>query len=1211
MRVLFEALQISDISSEVDATMFSSLLPQLFSGVCADILKCSQCGHKSTREDVFYDLCLPVQGMSSSSLSASSPGVVTDTTTCTPLTSLHRSLRSFLSEEFLTGSDQWSCSGKCNGAKVDAHKLFTLTKLPPVMTIHLKRFSFDASAGKFAKVNDPFSFPLEIDFDGFLSEAKDETLANASVVAASLSLPISSATPPLPSTGGSARSAVHALRARRVSLEADALAALSKGDVLSEEEEEALELMEEREKGGLGDVVTSACDSVAIASSTVSETRDAVKSGSDLEASTLPLSVPPSVSSTSQNASSSIYELYSILMHSGVTSRGHYFAFIRSPHDFSSSTSQWLLMNDSTVLPLTESEVLMASGALSGIPSVFVSTESTSDAISGNAKSIPPGGSPYMLLYRRKSFSSTDENSSPISLPPTAREAISDSALIEYGDKIGCGYLASEELAELADECKSFNALKNCHKVRQLLCELKVRLPKLALSRDDEADVLREASQHMQSSSTETATIYRLPYFEDDAGQPDFSSLFVPLSSSIDSATAACYSLLIETHGGKSAFKNRNCLIELPKLTDIRLRLFDAHTKKKTESYSHTEAPLTPFEANWGLSVDVAIEIRAPVDAIQLPWPIYDPQAISVRVLKWTGSSSIQGMIRRLLSIAEGTNFGEGLSSSTIPLDGRNAAILELSGPEGAPATVFTLLTSLVDSILDPAMSCSSAIPKSVHAVILPGGLPTPSDIASGVAAGRLRQRISFPSESSLTPLHSAMRVISIPVSGGEIESDGDVVTLMNMELMKSYGLCDGDDLIILQESENDPVDEELERSLPIFKSLFSSSTIRITFNAVVSSYQSDDDAVQTLTLTARRDETLLSLKRRMIESVNALSTSQVTLHDTHLKRNTRSPMLRDEEKSLRDSDIGDGAMLYICQGPVLIDDTTNVRVLLHTSRQQVVCSVPMKLSSRTSALKKKIFETLTFSSTSSLMPLSSSHLRLRGRQTASGASTSSILRDEAVLRQALGVPLSYSGGDDERDVFVEFLSTPETFGKDDLLVRVTEFVRSGLEASLPSHLTPLIDMVIPKASTLSCLTSLLTGRDTPSNLVRVAKHSAFGPVLNAWEAENKIQFVSIIDDVANISVCDPPLGLRDGCTLLWRRDAMNDEDSLVIGVIDSSVIEDNKENGARLDARKKGDLVQKPWLMKKGKNSIMVDESPITAVTGGISIRVKGSSLE
>ena len=73
----------------------------------------------------------------------------------------------------------------------------------------------------------------------------------------------------------------------------------------------------------------------------------------------------------------------------------------------------------------------------------------------------------------------------------------------------------------------------------------------------------------------------------------------------------------------------------------------------------------------------------------------------------------------------------------------------------------------------------------------------------------------------------------------------------------------------------------------------------------------------------------------------------------------------------------------------------------------------------------------------------------------------------------------------------------------------------------------------------------------------------------------------------------------------------MNDGDSLVIGENDSSVIEDNKENGARLDSRKKDDLVQKPWLMKKGKNSTVVDESSTTAVTGGILIRVKVNGLD
>jgi len=1201
MRVMFEALKLSDTFSEGDAVSFSSLLPQLFSGVSADILKCSQCGHKSIKEDLFYDICLPVEGMqvttSVSQLSESSP-TTTESATFTPLTSLHRSLRSFLSAESLSGSDQWSCSGMCNGARVDATKSLSLIKLPPVMTIHLKRFSYNASTGKYAKVNDPFSFPLEVDFDGFLANAKEAVLSSAALKEESNDKPPclsdSTVAPYLPSSRGSACSAVQALRAIRISLEAGDLAALSRGDALTEEEGEALEHMKEREKRKV--VIIHDAASISDPDGTASNI----------------FSAP--APTDSQCTPSSLYELYSILMHSGVTSRGHYFAFIRSPQEPSlSSSSTWLLMNDSTVLLLTEVEVLTASGATTGLPEEYVSSMYGSSAPSGNAKSIPPGGSPYMLLYRRKNFLSAVERSSPIPLPQSVREAVQDPAVIAYAVAMGCGYLGCDELTDLATECKSFNALKDCHRVRQLLCELRVRLPKLALSRDDEAEVLREASQHMQSSLTETATIYRLPFFEDDAGQSDFSSVFVPLSSSIDSATSACFSLLIEAHGGKKSFKERNCLIELPKLSDIRLRKFDAHTKKKTESYSHSDAPSTPFEADWGLAVDVAIEVRAPVDAIQLPWPDYNPEAISVRVLKWKGSSLIQETIRRLSSIAEGTACEENLSS--IPLDGRTAAILELSGTEGSPATVATLFTSLVDSILDPTVSCSTTIPKTVHAVVLPGGLPTPSDIVSGVAAGRRRQRMSPISSSSLTPHHSSLlRVITIPISGDESE---EVVTLMNMELSKSFGLCDGDDLIIIEETDDDIANEDLERSLLIFKSLFSSSTIRVTFKAMDSSINHCIDASdQIFTLTARRDETLLSLKRRMIETLNASLVSplsQSTCDATHLKRNNRSPMLRDEDKTLRELDIGDGANLFICEGPVLIDDTAQVRVFLHSAKQQIICTVPVKLSSRAIALKKKIFETLTFSSlplSCTTSPLhSANHIRLRGRQTAAGSTSTSILRDEAVLRQALGVAISYSGGDDERDVFVEFLENPETFGKNDLVIRATEFIKGGEGTRSSSHLTPLIDIVLPKTSTLGSLSSLLTGLERCLCVVRVAKHSAYGPALNAWEAENKIRYLTINDDAANTSVCDPPLRLCDGCSLLWRRDAGKEDENRLSVYSDSKGIEDNKENGVQQEKKTSSAPLKRPWMVKKGTNVNTVEEASTAAVMGGISIRVKGIS--
>jgi len=67
-RVLFEALQLSDVSSTptsstdntTSSLSFMSFLPQLFSGTCADVLTCLSCGNTAKRNDAFMDLTLPI-----------------------------------------------------------------------------------------------------------------------------------------------------------------------------------------------------------------------------------------------------------------------------------------------------------------------------------------------------------------------------------------------------------------------------------------------------------------------------------------------------------------------------------------------------------------------------------------------------------------------------------------------------------------------------------------------------------------------------------------------------------------------------------------------------------------------------------------------------------------------------------------------------------------------------------------------------------------------------------------------------------------------------------------------------------------------------------------------------------------------------------------------------------------------------------------------
>jgi hypothetical protein len=238
---------------------------------------------------------------------------------------------------------------------VDAFKTLELAHLPPVLTLHLKRFNFDVCSGRYSKICDAFSFPLELDADAFsISGCGDED--DVPAITATAAAVASVRAPEPPTAIGSGRSAIHALR--RVSLDSDSLRLLAEGHGIDEDEDETRELSGEEGEGRKGKV---------------------------------------------KKVSNSTFELSAILMHSGAAAQGHYYAFIREPLRVRSaigedtSTSSWLLVNDTSVLRVSEAEVLLHSGASGGIapelaPHVSCGTGSAADATSGNDRFVPPKG---------------------------------------------------------------------------------------------------------------------------------------------------------------------------------------------------------------------------------------------------------------------------------------------------------------------------------------------------------------------------------------------------------------------------------------------------------------------------------------------------------------------------------------------------------------------------------------------------------------------------------------------------------------------------------------------------------------------------------------------------------------------------------------------------------------------------------------------------
>ncbi|TPX44874.1 hypothetical protein SeMB42_g03364 [Synchytrium endobioticum] len=121
-----------------------SVIVDLFQGQLKSQLGCETCGHRCTTFDSMMYLSVPVP--SSVSVPYKSGAVTLDD--C---------LATFHQEETLEASDAWHCP-QCN-AKRRATKQLSIQKLPAILLVHLKRFSFSGMRGR--KVDTLVHFPLE------------------------------------------------------------------------------------------------------------------------------------------------------------------------------------------------------------------------------------------------------------------------------------------------------------------------------------------------------------------------------------------------------------------------------------------------------------------------------------------------------------------------------------------------------------------------------------------------------------------------------------------------------------------------------------------------------------------------------------------------------------------------------------------------------------------------------------------------------------------------------------------------------------------------------------------------------------------------------------------------------------------------------------------------------------------------------------------
>ncbi|KAJ7383604.1 Ubiquitin carboxyl-terminal hydrolase 47 [Desmophyllum pertusum] len=245
------------------------------------------------------------------------------------LGSVENALEDFVTPELLEGTNQYFCE-KCD-KKCDAHKGLKFFTFPYLLTFQLKRFAFDHATLHRVKLNDRMTFPKYLDLKDIVSKELEENGANEDASLKGDS-PSSTETDSGVSEGCSDNG-------------------MSTGD----------EDMDNANTGINRVDGTTGMKKVEL-------TEDLLNSG------------------LAQNMKGPYwYELFSIMIHSGSASGGHYYAYIKS-----FTNGQWYCFNDQSVSRVYDDDIERTYGGLESSRSYYSSVYSSST----NA---------YMLMYRQVS----------------------------------------------------------------------------------------------------------------------------------------------------------------------------------------------------------------------------------------------------------------------------------------------------------------------------------------------------------------------------------------------------------------------------------------------------------------------------------------------------------------------------------------------------------------------------------------------------------------------------------------------------------------------------------------------------------------------------------------------------------------------------------------------------------------------------------------
>eukprot|EP00117_Sycon_ciliatum_P005815 scpid21883/ scgid2680/ Ubiquitin carboxyl-terminal hydrolase 47; Deubiquitinating enzyme 47; Ubiquitin thioesterase 47; Ubiquitin-specific-processing protease 47 len=332
-----------------------NLIKQLYEGEMQDYVKCLECGHESARTDTFLDVPLVIKPFGASKACGS----------------VEEALKAFATPETLDESNQYMCD-KCD-KKVDAHKGLKFLSFPYLLTLQLKRFDFDYTTMHRIKLNDRVTFPHRLDLSNFIG--KDGGGHGVASRHCDTACQQTGQTPPSAAATG-----------------------------LTGDDDVAV-------TSTIGEA--SSCSAAAEGQQPDSCDREHHAAANEKELAS------PTPSSSDESSPAHEYELFSIMVHSGSASGGHYYAYIRSFKD-----GEWYSFNDTTVKAISDRDIESTFG--SGTSSSFYSYSSMYRS-SANA---------YMLMYRQVN---AERNAMPLEtamLPEHVTEVIGRVAREEEEERI-------------------------------------------------------------------------------------------------------------------------------------------------------------------------------------------------------------------------------------------------------------------------------------------------------------------------------------------------------------------------------------------------------------------------------------------------------------------------------------------------------------------------------------------------------------------------------------------------------------------------------------------------------------------------------------------------------------------------------------------------------------------------------------------------------